>query len=131
MAKSNGKEAQRIPMIPRPPVTPAPPCDGAPDLPPVPPADTETPDIPPAAPETPSDPVIPPTDSEGDSGENGGDNGNTSGYKYTAAELAANHKVFGTSREIVVIALKIAGKDSATLDEARAIIEKFLSKELN
>lgn len=49
---------------------------------------------------------------------------------YSAEELAANHKVFKTSREIVEIALRMAGKQSATLAEAKAIIEKFKNKEV-
>ena len=49
---------------------------------------------------------------------------------YTAEELAANHKVFKTSREIVEVALRIAGKKSASFTEAQAIIEKFKNKEV-
>ena len=49
---------------------------------------------------------------------------------YTAAELADNHKVFNTSREIVEVALRIAGKETATFTEAKAIIEKFKNKEV-
>lgn len=49
---------------------------------------------------------------------------------YTAAELVANHKVFNTSREIVEVALKLAGKTSATKAEAKTIIDKFKSKEV-
>lgn len=49
---------------------------------------------------------------------------------YTAEELAANHNVFKTSREIVEIALRLAGKKTATFTEAKAIIEKFKNKEV-
>lgn len=49
---------------------------------------------------------------------------------YTAAELAANHKVFGTYKEIVVVALRQAGKEAATFSEAKNIIEKFKNKEV-
>ena len=49
---------------------------------------------------------------------------------YTAAELIQNHKVFNTSREIVEVALRLAGKKSATLTEAKAVIEKFKNKEV-
>lgn len=49
---------------------------------------------------------------------------------YPASELAANHKLFGVNREIVVIALRKAGKNSATFAEAKAIIDKFKSKEV-
>lgn len=49
---------------------------------------------------------------------------------YTAEELADNHKLFGTYREIVVIALRCAGKETATLSEAKSIIEKFKNKEV-
>lgn len=47
---------------------------------------------------------------------------------YTAKELADNCNIFGTYREIVVVALRQAGKDTATVSEARAIIEKFKNK---
>ena len=50
---------------------------------------------------------------------------------YTAQELADNHKAFGTYREIVVVALRLAGKESATFSEAKAIIEKFKNKEVH
>ena len=49
---------------------------------------------------------------------------------YTAAELIENHKVFNTSREIVEVALRIAGKEAATFTEAKTIIEKFKNKEV-
>ena len=49
---------------------------------------------------------------------------------YSAEELAANHKVFKTSREIVEVALRMAGKETATLKEAKAIIDKFKNKEV-
>lgn len=49
---------------------------------------------------------------------------------YTAAELAENYKAFKTSREIVEVALRMAGKKSATFTEAKEIIEKFKTKEV-
>lgn len=49
---------------------------------------------------------------------------------YTASELAENHKVFGTHREIVAVALRLAGKETATFSEAKSIIEKFKNKEV-
>lgn len=49
---------------------------------------------------------------------------------YTASELADNYKVFGTYREIVVVALRKAGKETATFSEAKSIIEKFKNKEV-
>ena len=49
---------------------------------------------------------------------------------YTAAELIENHKVFNTSREIVDVALRIAGKKTATFDEATTIINNFKNKEV-
>lgn len=53
---------------------------------------------------------------------------NTTESVYTAKELADNHNIFGTYREIVVVALRQAGKDTATVSEARAIVEKFKNK---
>lgn len=49
---------------------------------------------------------------------------------YTAAELANSHKAFKTSREIVVVALRLAGKKTATFAEAKTIVEKFKNKEV-
>ena len=49
---------------------------------------------------------------------------------YTIAELADNHKIFGTFREIVVVALREAGESAYTFAEARKIIENFKNKEV-
>lgn len=49
---------------------------------------------------------------------------------YTAAELANNYKVFGTRREVVAVALRLAGKKTATFTEAKAIVDKFKNKEV-
>ena len=49
---------------------------------------------------------------------------------YTAEDLANNHKALGTSYEIAVVALKQAGKKTATITEAKKIIEKFKTKEV-
>ena len=49
---------------------------------------------------------------------------------YSAAELAANNRLFGTGREVVVVALRQAGVDSATFEEAKAILEKFKNTEV-
>lgn len=49
---------------------------------------------------------------------------------YTAAELADGHATFGTAREIVVVALKLAGVKNATYSEAKVIIEKFKNREV-
>lgn len=49
---------------------------------------------------------------------------------YTAEELAQNHKAFGTSREIVCVALKLANKKTATFSEAQKIIDTFRKKEV-
>lgn len=49
---------------------------------------------------------------------------------YTAAQLTEGYREFGTSRAIVACALKLAGKDKATLAEARKIIDTFRKKEV-
>lgn len=49
---------------------------------------------------------------------------------YTAEDLIANYKAFKTSREIVVVALRLAGKKTATFSEAKTIIESFKNKEV-
>lgn len=49
---------------------------------------------------------------------------------YTAEELAANHKAFKASKAVVAVALKIAGKETATFEEAKTIVEAFKNKEV-
>lgn len=49
---------------------------------------------------------------------------------YTREELVNNYKTFGTFREIVDVALRLAGKDAATFTEAKDIIEKYKNKEV-
>lgn len=49
---------------------------------------------------------------------------------YSANELAQNYKVFNTSREIVAVALRLAGKETATFAEAKTIIDNFKNKEV-
>ena len=49
---------------------------------------------------------------------------------YKAEELAKAHKTFGASYAIVATALQIAGKDRATVSEAKEIIEKFKKQEV-
>ena len=49
---------------------------------------------------------------------------------YTAQELAQNHKFFKTSYEIVDVALRMAGKQAATISEAKNIIENFKNREV-
>ena len=50
--------------------------------------------------------------------------------EYTAAEIADNHKALGTYREIVIVALRQAGKETATFAEAKSIVEAFKNKEV-
>lgn len=49
---------------------------------------------------------------------------------YTAEDLIANHKAFKTSKEIVAVALRMAGKQTATFREAQTIIDTFKNKEV-
>jgi len=49
---------------------------------------------------------------------------------YTADYLIANFKAFQTSKEIVAVALRLAGKKTATFSEAKKIIETFKNKEV-
>ncbi|MCI8414903.1 MAG: oligoribonuclease [Ruminiclostridium sp.] len=49
---------------------------------------------------------------------------------YSATQLADGHQEFGTSRAVVASALKLAGKDKATLAEARKLIDTFRKKEV-
>lgn len=52
------------------------------------------------------------------------------GSTYAAEELARAHKTFGASYAIVATALKIAGKERATIKEAQEIVEKFKNQEV-
>ena len=49
---------------------------------------------------------------------------------YSAEDLIANFKAFKTSKEIVTVALRQAGKKTATFTEAKNIIDKFKNKEV-
>lgn len=49
---------------------------------------------------------------------------------YAAAELAKAHKTLGTSYEIVAVALKQAGKERATITEAKEIVDRFIKREV-
>ncbi len=49
---------------------------------------------------------------------------------YSATELADNHRLFGVNRDIVVVALRLAGKKTATVSEARGIIDNFKSRKV-
>ena len=50
---------------------------------------------------------------------------------YKATELAAQaRQMFGTTPEVVTVALKTDGKDTATIQEAKETVEDFLSKEV-
>lgn len=49
---------------------------------------------------------------------------------YTVEELIANFRAFKTSKEIVSVAMRLAGKKSATFAEANKIIDKFKNKEV-
>lgn len=50
--------------------------------------------------------------------------------KYFIAELVTQHKLFGTSKELVHVALKLSGKKEFTVEEARNIIETYKKKEV-
>lgn len=49
---------------------------------------------------------------------------------YTAAELTAAYKAFNVPREIVAVALRLAGKKTATFKEAQTIVGNFKNKEV-
>lgn len=49
---------------------------------------------------------------------------------YTIEELADACAVFTTYREIVLVALKLAGKNEATLQEAKQLIHAFQNQEV-
>ena len=50
---------------------------------------------------------------------------------YKASELAAKaRQMFGTTPEVVTVALRLAGKDSFTVDEAKRTVRDFLNREV-
>lgn len=49
---------------------------------------------------------------------------------YTAEQLAEACHIFDVRREIVVVSLRLAGKKTATVTEARTIIDDFKNKEV-
>ena len=49
---------------------------------------------------------------------------------YTAEELARNCKAFHTRREVVDVALRLAGRKTATFSEAKKIIDNFKNREV-
>lgn len=49
---------------------------------------------------------------------------------YGVSDLAAASRTFGTQPECVIAAFKTAGKDRATVPEARRIVSEFLKQEV-
>ena len=49
---------------------------------------------------------------------------------YTLAEFVENASVFGTRRECVVAAMRQAGKQEATLEEAKKIVQEYITREV-
>lgn len=50
---------------------------------------------------------------------------------YKAEELAAKaRQMFGTTPEVVAVALKTAGKESATIEDAKKTVHEFLNREV-
>lgn len=51
--------------------------------------------------------------------------------KYSAADFAKQaKKMFGTTPEVVIVALRTAGMTTATIDEAKETIKNFLEREV-
>lgn len=49
---------------------------------------------------------------------------------YTLAQLVQGHRSLNAPRELVSVALRLAGKESFTLSQAREIVNKFKDKEV-
>lgn len=50
---------------------------------------------------------------------------------YKTAELAAKaRQMFGTTPEVVTVALRLAGKESFTVEEAKQTVHDFLNREV-
>lgn len=53
------------------------------------------------------------------------------GTEYSVADFAGQaKKIFGTTPEAVTVAFRVAGKDKATVDDAKDIVKKFLAREV-
>ncbi len=65
-----------------------------------------------------------------DANQNAGTNTAAADTKpvYTREQLSEGYKAFGTTRAIVDCALRLAGKDSFTMDEARKYVNIFRKK---
>jgi len=51
--------------------------------------------------------------------------------RYPINELAAHsEKLFEATPEMVIVALRAAGKEEATVDEARAVVRDFAEREV-
>ena len=50
---------------------------------------------------------------------------------YTAEELIESFSAFNRPKECVVAALKCAGIKQATFDDAKAIVEKFMTRKVS
>ena len=51
--------------------------------------------------------------------------------KYSVLDFSKQAKnMFGTTPEVVIVALRSTGKTSATIEEAQDIVKKFLEKEV-
>ena len=51
--------------------------------------------------------------------------------RYSISELAGHSaELFETTPEMVTVALRLAGKDTATVDEAKAIVREFAEREV-
>ena len=50
---------------------------------------------------------------------------------YTADELIESYAAFGRPKECVVAALKCAKVKKATFDDAKAIVEKFMTRKVS
>lgn len=50
---------------------------------------------------------------------------------YKASELAARaRQMFSTTPEVVTVALRLAGKDACTVEEAKKTVHDFLNREV-
>lgn len=49
---------------------------------------------------------------------------------YTLAQLVQGHRSLNAPRELVSVALRLAGKESFTLSQAREIVNRFKDKEV-
>ena len=89
-------------------------------------------ETPPESPQSAGDTATPPAPESGQGAKRGGARKTDKPIEceYSAEELALARSVFQTSPDIVEAALMLAGKDKATIPEAKRIVKDFMERKV-